>query len=249
MSLNRRVASEAIGTALLLACVVGSGVMGERLAGGNVAIALMANTVTTGAVLVALILTFRVVSAHFNPAVTVVEAWLGNTAWRDVPLYIAAEIAGAIVGVVAAHIMFELPIFSISQHPRSGPAQMLSELVATFELVGVMLGVRRNDPRAVPYAVGAYITAAYWFTASTSFANPAVTLARALSDTFTGIRPVDVPGFLVAQISGAAAAAVVFTWVLSPGSPDERAATSAEEPHERTADRQRPVSVHWKRGG
>jgi len=226
MSLGRRVASEAFGTALLLACVVGSGIMAERLAGGNVAIALLANTVATGAVLVALILALGAVSTHFNPAVTVVEAWLGNTAWRDVPVYVAAEIAGAIVGVVAAHLMFDLPVFSISRHPRSGAAQMFSELVATFGLVAVILGVRRNDPRAVPYAVGAYITAAYWFTASTSFANPAVTLARSLSDTFAGIRPADVPGFLVAQASGAAAATAFFAWLLPAPSGAEDAAAS-----------------------
>ena len=248
MSLRRRVASEAIGTALLLACVVGSGIMGDRLAGGNVAVALMANTVATGAVLVALILGFGAVSAHLNPAVTVVEGWLGNMEWRDVPLYFAAQIAGAILGVVAAHLMFELPVFSISQHPRSGPAQMFSELVATFGLVAVILGVRRNDPRGVPYAVGAYITAAYWFTASTSFANPAVTLARSLSDTFAGIRPADVPGFLVAQTSGAAAAAVFFAWLLPPRSGDEKGATSAGEPQEWAADLQRPASMHRRLG-
>jgi glycerol uptake facilitator-like aquaporin len=235
MSLSRRLASEVVGTALLLACVVGSGIMGERLAGGNVAIALLANTLATGAVLIALILAFGAVSAHFNPAVTVVEAWCGHTAWRDVPAYIAAEIAGAIVGVVAAHLMFELPIFSLSQHPRSGTAQMFSELVATFGLLAVILGVRRHDSRTVPYAVGAYITAAYWFTASTSFANPAVTLARALSNTFAGIRPVDVPGFLLAQLGGAAAAAAFDAWLHPPTPRDGKAATSSEESRERTA--------------
>jgi glycerol uptake facilitator-like aquaporin len=235
MSLRRRLASEAVGTALLLACVVGSGIMGERLAGGNVAIALLANTLATGAVLVALLLAFGTVSAHFNPAVTIVEAWCGNTSWREVPAYIAAEIGGAIVGVVAAHLMFELPILSLSHHPRSGMAQVFSELVATFGLLAVILGVRRNDPRTVPYAVGAYITAAYWFTASTSFANPAVTLARALSDTFAGIRPVDVPGFLLAQFCGAAAAAGFDAW-LHPHRPrDGRTAPSSEASSERTA--------------
>jgi len=234
MSLGRRLASEAVGSALLLACIVGSGIMGERLAGGNAGIVLLANTFATGAALTALILGFGAVSAHFNPAVTLVEAWRGNTAWSEVPAYVAVEIAGAIAGVMAAHLMFELPIFSLSHHPRSGMAQMFSELVATFGLLAIILGVRRSDPRTVPYAVGTYIAAAYWFTASTSFANPAVTLARALSDTFAGIRPIDAPGFLLAQIAGAAAATAFDDW-LHPSGPRGGMATSSKESRERMA--------------
>jgi glycerol uptake facilitator-like aquaporin len=248
MSLSRRLASEAVGTALLLACVVGSGLMGERLAGGNVAIALLANTVATGAVLVALILTFGSISAHFNPAVTLVEAWRGTTAWSEVPAYVAAEFVGAILGVVVAHLMFELPIVSLSQHTRSGPAQMLSEFVATFGLLSVIIGVSRNNRQAVPFAVGAYITAAYWFTASTSFANPAVTLARSLSDTFAGIRPSDVPGFLLAQLGGAGASAAFFGW-LAPEEPrDDERSDPREVMNAGSADLQRPVSLHRKLG-
>jgi glycerol uptake facilitator-like aquaporin len=218
--LARRVVAEALGTALLLAAVVGSGIMGERLAGGNAAIALLANTVATGAALVALILTFGPISgAHFNPAVTLADAALGGLAWRVVPLYLGAQIAGAFLGVVAAHAMFELPLLSASQHVRAGPAQLFSELVATFGLLSVIWGLVRRKSTAVPFAVGAYITAAYWFTASTSFANPAVTLARAASDTFAGIRPADAPGFIVAQLLGAAAATALFRW-LAPALPD-----------------------------
>lgn len=215
----RRLAAEALGSAFLLAMVVGSGIMGERLAGGNVAIALLANTLATGAGLIALILTFGPISgAHLNPAVTLVDAWQGGLRWSDVPGYVAAQICGAFVGVAVAHGMFELPLYVTSTHVRSGAAQGLSEFVATFGLLAVILGCARRRPAAVPYAVGAYITLAYWFTASTSFANPAVTLARAATDTFAGIRPVDAPGFIVAQLCGAAAAAVVFGWLL-PAAP------------------------------
>ena len=205
--LARRASVEALGTALLLATVIGSGIMGERLAGGNVAIALLANTVATGAGLVALISALGPLSgAHFNPAVTVVDAWLGGLAWRDVPAYVAAQIAGAFGGVAAAHAMFKEPVFSWSRHERSGPAQLFAEVVATFGLLVVIRTCARRNPGAVPVAVGAFITAAYWFTSSTSFANPAVTLARAASDTFAGIRPADAPGFVAAQIVGAVAA-------------------------------------------
>jgi glycerol uptake facilitator-like aquaporin len=214
--LARRATAETVGTAMLLAAVVGSGIMGERLAGGNVAIALLANTVATGAALVALILTFGPVSgAHLNPAVTIADATLGGIAWREVPVYIAAQIVGAFAGVAAADLMFGLPIFFASRHERSGPAQLFSEFVATFGLLAVIWGCsRRRSSAAVPFAVGAYITAAYWFTASTSFANPAVTLARAASDTFAGIRPADVPGFIIAQMLGAMAATWLFHWLV-----------------------------------
>jgi glycerol uptake facilitator-like aquaporin len=217
--LGRRLAAEAVGTAMLLATVVGSGVMAERLAGGNVALALLANTVATGAALAALILTFGPISgAHFNPAVTLADAWQGGIAWSDVLPYVGAQVLGAYAGVAAAHVMFELPLFFASQHARSGPAQMFSEFVATFGLLAVIWGCVRARSAFVPFAVAAYITAAYWFTASTSFANPAVTLARAASDTFAGIRPADAPGFIVAQLLGAMAATAFFRW-LSPALP------------------------------
>ncbi len=214
-SISQRAVSEAIGTALLLATVVGSGIMGERLAGGNVAIALLANTLATGAGLVALILTFGGISgAHFNPAVTLADASRGGTPWRDVPAYVVAQVVGAFSGVALAHLMFGEPLFSASTHARSGPAQWLSELVATFGLLSVIWGCVRQRPAATPFAVGAYITAAYWFTSSTSFANPAVTLARAASNTFAGIRPADAPAFIVAQLLGALAATLLFGFLL-----------------------------------
>jgi glycerol uptake facilitator-like aquaporin len=214
-ALLRRLVAEAVGTALLLAAVVGSGIMGERLAGGNVAVALLANTLATGAALVALILTFGPISgAQFNPAVTLADAWLGGVAWSDVLPYVGAQVAGAFAGVAAAHRMFELPLFFASQHARSGSAQVFSEFVATFGLLAVIWGCVRARPDAVPFAVAAYITAAYWFTASTSFANPAVTLARSASDTFAGIRPADAPGFIVAQLLGAVAATALFRWLV-----------------------------------
>ena len=211
----RRIASEAIGTALLLAAVVGSGIMGERLSGGNVAIALLANTLATGAMLVALILTFGPISgAHFNPAVTLADAWQQGIAWRHVPGYVAAQMIGAFVGVGSADIMFGEPAFSASRHVRSGGAQMFSEFVATFGLLAVIWGCVRLRSSVVAFAVGAYITGAYWFTASTSFANPAVTLARSMSDTFSGIRPQDVPGFIVAQLAGSMIATAMFAWLV-----------------------------------
>jgi glycerol uptake facilitator-like aquaporin len=214
-SLPRRVAAEFTGTLFLLTAVVGSGIMGERLAAGNVALALLANTIATGAALVALILAFGPISgAHLNPAVTLADAWQCGIAWRDTPAYIAAQIAGACAGVAAAHLMFGLPLFSASTHVRCGPAQLFSEFVATFGLISVIWGCVRYRPSAVPFAVGAYITAAYWFTASTSFANPAVTLARSVTDTFAGIRPADVTGFVAAQLAGAFAATLLFRWLI-----------------------------------
>ena len=211
---TRAVAAEFIGTALLLATVVGSGIMGERLAGGNVAVALLANALATGAGLVALILTFGPISgAHFNPLVTLVTL-RGRGTSGTVATFVAAQVAGAAAGVLLAHAMFEAPLVAWSTHARSGFAQVLSEAVATFGLVGVIVSGSRRSPATVPFAVAAYIVAAYWFTASTSFANPAVTLARALTDTFAGIRPADVPGFIVGQSAGAAAAAALFGWLV-----------------------------------
>jgi glycerol uptake facilitator-like aquaporin len=220
ITLTRKAASEATGTAFLLATVIGSGIMGESLSGGNVAIALLANTLATGAALVALILTFGPISgAHFNPAVTLADASQGGVLWREVPAYISAQVSGAFLGVAAAHLMFGAPLFSVSNHTRSGAALMFSEFVATFGLLSVIWGVTRRRSDAAPFAVGAYITAAYWFTASTSFANPAVTLARAFSNTFAGIRPADAPGFILAQLLGAAAATLLFRR-LAPALPE-----------------------------
>jgi glycerol uptake facilitator-like aquaporin len=207
--------AESLGTALLLATVIGSGIMGERLAGGNVAVALLANTLATGAGARRAHPHLRPISgAHFNPAVTLADAWQGGIRWADVLPYLGAQIAGAFAGVAVAHVMFELPLFFASQHARAGSAQMFSEFVATFGLLAVIWGCVRARPSVVPFAVAAYITAAYWFTASTSFANPAVTLARAASDTFAGIRPSDAPGFIVAQLTGAAAATGLFRWLI-----------------------------------
>lgn len=225
--LSHKLAAEAVSTALLLATVVGSGIMAEQLAGGNVAIALLANTIATGAVLVALILTFGSVSgAHMNPAVTLADAAQGGVPWRTVPAYFAAQFAGAFVGVGAAHVMFEKALYTASEHVRSGPSQLVSEFVATFGLLSVIWGVSRKHAQFTPFAVGSYITAAYWFTASTSFANPAVTLARAATNTFAGIRPIDAPGFIVAQLLGAFAATALFRWLLpqemKPSRPSER---------------------------
>ena len=211
----RRAAAEGIGTALLLATVVGSGIMGERLAAGNVAIALLANAIATGAGLIALVLAFASISgAHFNPAVSLHAALEGQLAWREVPTFLAAQVAGAFAGVGIADAMFEEPLFSASQHARTGASQWLSELVATFGLVLVITLVSRRRAAATPFAVGAYIVAAYWFTSSTSFANPAVTLARAATNTFAGIRPVDAPAFIAAQLAGAAAAWRLCRWLV-----------------------------------
>jgi glycerol uptake facilitator-like aquaporin len=214
INLARRLAAEAVGTCFLLAAVVGSGIMGERLAVGNSAIALLANTIATGAALVALILTFGPISgAHFNPAVTLADASQGGVRWRDVPFYIAAQVLGAFTGTALAHVMFGLPMFFASRHVRAGSAQVFSEFVATFGLLAVIWGCVRRRSSIVPFAVAAYIMAAYWFTSSTSFANPAVTLARSVSDTFAGIRPLDAPGFIVAQLAGAMAATLLFKWL------------------------------------
>jgi glycerol uptake facilitator-like aquaporin len=213
-SLARRLGAEAIGTALLLAAVVGSGIMGERLAGGNEAVALLANTLATGAALIALILTFGPVSgAQFNPVVTFAVAWDGTLRWREAPAYVAAQLAGALLGVAVAHLMFGEPLFAASQKMRDGWPQMLGEFVATFGLVSVILGGSRHNRAALPYAVGAYIAAAYWFTSSTSFANPAVTVARSLTNTFAGVRPADAPGFIAAEILGSIAAFVFCRWL------------------------------------
>jgi glycerol uptake facilitator-like aquaporin len=209
--------AEFVGTALLLAAVVGSGIMGERLAGGNVAIALLANSIATGAMLVALILTLGPVSgAHFNPAVSVADATQGGLPWPHVSGYVAMQCAGALVGVAVADVMFGEPVFAPSQHVRAGLPQVFSEAVATFGLLSVIWGCSRRQPDAVAFAVGAYIAGAYWFTSSTSFANPAVTLARAFTNTFAGIRPSDVPGFVVGQACGAAAATLLFRWLVPP---------------------------------
>jgi glycerol uptake facilitator-like aquaporin len=211
----RRAAAEFLGTAFLLAVVVGSGIMGDRLSGGNVAIALLANTLATGAGLIALILTFGPVSgAHFNPVVTLADAAGGGLKWADVVPYLLAQVGGAYLGVLAAHGMFAEPLVQVSRHVRAGGAQHFSEAVATFGLLAVILAVSRRNARLTPLAVGLYITSAYWFTASTSFANPAVTLARSATDTFAGIRPQDVPGFVLAQLLGAAAAVLVFRWLV-----------------------------------
>ena len=219
-ALSRRLAAEFLGTALLLAVVVGSGIMGERLAGGNTAVALLANSLATGAGLVALISTFGPVSgAHFNPAVSVVEALMGRLPWRALMPYVLAQCAGAVAGVIAAHAMFELPALMMSGHARTGAAQWWSEIVATFGLVLVILHGVRQRPEAIPWLVGCYITAAYWFTASTSFANPAVTLARSFTDTFAGIRLADAPAFMLAQLIGAAAALALYRWMISEQPP------------------------------
>lgn len=227
--LPRRWVAEATGTALLLAVVVGSGIMGETLAGGNVAIALLANAIATGAALVVLILVFGPISgAHFNPAVTLVMAARRELPGRDVLPYLLAQILGALGGVLAAHVMFEqATLFSLSTHVRAGTAQGFSEFVATFGLIATIVGCAWHRPSVIPFAVGAYITAGYWFTASTSFANPAVTLARALTNTFSGIRPLDAPMFIVAQLLGALAASALFAWLVPTG---QSAAAAAVEP-------------------
>jgi glycerol uptake facilitator-like aquaporin len=213
-NLRARLTAEFLGTAFLVAAVVGSGIMGERLAGGNVAIALLANTIATGAALVALILTFGPISgAHLNPAVTLADALEHGIAWPDAAAYILVQCVGGVAGAIFAHLMFGLRWYSLSTHSRHGWALVFSEFVATFGLVAVIWGCSRTRPGAVPFAVASYITAAYWFTASTSFANPAVTIARSLSDTFAGIRPTDVPLFIGAQVTGAVCATVLFRWL------------------------------------
>ncbi|MEA2338099.1 MAG: hypothetical protein QOE82_2106 [Thermoanaerobaculia bacterium] len=209
----RAIVSECIGTALLVAAVVGSGMMGERLSGGNMALALLANSLATGAVLVTLIFTFAPISgAHFNPAVTLAAAVEGSFPWRAVPRYIAVQIVGAVAGVLIAHAMFEHPLIALSHHTRTGPAQLFSEFVATFGLLVVVHGTGKRAA-VVPLTVAAYITAAYWFTSSTSFANPAVTIARGLTDTFSGIAPAGILPFIAAQLLGALAATLLFRWM------------------------------------
>lgn len=215
-SLARRVTVEGLGACLLLIAVIGSGIMAERLAGGNGAIALLANSIATGGALLALILAFGPISgAHFNPVVTLADAAHGGRPWREAPAYLAGQFLGAFAGAAIAHLMFELPLFSPSHHARAGVAQLLGEFIATLGLLSVIWGCVRNDARMAGFAVAAYITGAYWFTSSTSFANPAVTLARAFSDTFAGIRPWDAPAFIVAQFAGAAAATWWFRWLFS----------------------------------
>ncbi len=209
----RAIAGEAVGTALLLAAVVGSGIMGERLSGGNMALALLANSIATGAVLLTLIFTFGPISgAHFNPAVSLASALERGLAWRKVPGYVAAQLAGAILGVFAAHAMFDHPLIALSHHARGGFGQLAGEFVATFGLLVVIHGTGKRAA-VVPLTVAAYITAAYWFTSSTSFANPAVTIARSLTDTFSGIAPAGIPGFIAAQLAGALAATLLFRWM------------------------------------
>jgi glycerol uptake facilitator-like aquaporin len=230
-------AAEAVGTGLLLVAVVGSGIMGERLSGGNVAIALLANSIATGAALVAIILALDSISgAHLNPVVTLSLAMQRRLAWGEVPGYLVAQVFGALAGVAVAHVMFSEPIFAASHHVRAGDAQLVSEFIATFGLITIIWGCSHARSDAVPFAVGAYITGAYWFTSSTSFANPAVTLARTLTNSFSGIRPMDSPGFIVAQAAGALAATLFWSW-LTPRRPvatdvivldTERKATYAE---------------------
>jgi glycerol uptake facilitator-like aquaporin len=213
-SLARRVVSEGLGTAFLLAAVVGSGIMAQKLAGGNDALALLGNTLPTGAILVVLILIFAPLSgAHFNPAVSIAFALRRELSWPDAAAYSAAQIIGGAIGVWTAHLMFDLPVWQVSSNMRTGAGQWLAEFVATFGLLLTIFGCLARTPAAVPYAVGLYITSAYWFTASTSFANPAVTLARALSDTFAGIAPAAVPGFVLAQFAGMLFAVVLSRWL------------------------------------
>jgi arsenate reductase len=238
-TLIRRTVSEVLGTGLLVAAVIGSGMMAERLAGGNLAIALLANTVATGAALIALILAFGPISGgHFNPAVSVSDALAGGLAWREVAVYVFGQCLGGLIGAAIAHLMFAAPLYSISHHSRSGAAQVFSEFVATFGLMAVIWGCSKTRISMVPFAVGAYITSAYWFTASTSFANPAVTLARAFSDTFAGIRPLDAPGFIAAQFAGALAATGLFRWLL-PDLPARAADVLVPHPGNQTEARRK----------
>lgn len=215
MTLPRRLAAEALGTALLLMAVVGSGIMAERLAAGSPAIALGINVMATGAGLLAAILAFGAVSgAHFNPAVSCCMALSGQLRWRELPGYVLAQVLGAVMGVVIVNLMFTATMVSVAHHPRHGPDQLLGEFVATFGLLSIIIGCSRNRPAITPFAIAAYVVAACWFTASIAFANPAVTFARTLSDTFTGIRPVDAPAFVAAQLAGAMAATAIMSWLL-----------------------------------
>jgi glycerol uptake facilitator-like aquaporin len=232
--LSRRLVSEALGTALLVAVVVGSGVMGERLADGNDAVALLGNTLATGAALVVLILIFGPVSgAHFNPVVSLSFALQGELRWPDLVAYLPVQIAGAIGGTLLAHAMFDQPLVQVSAHVRTGIGVWIGEIVASFALLATIIGCLRNAPQAVPYAVGLVITAGYWFTSSTSFANPAVTIARSLTDSFSGIRPLDVPAFVVAQAFGAAVATIAIRWLTAPQTTRDSAAVDrAKSPAE-----------------
>jgi glycerol uptake facilitator-like aquaporin len=225
LPLYKRSVCEGLGTGLLVAAVVGSGIMGERLAGGNVAIALLANTIATGAALAALIVTFGSFSGpHFNPVVSLAVALRGRMPWPELPFYVAAQFCGGLLGTILAHVMFGREWYSVSVHRRSGLPQLLSEFVAAFGLLCVIWGCMKvRSALATPAAVASYIVAAYWFTASTSFANPAVTVARSITNTFSGIRPVDVPGFICAQIAGALVATLLFRWL-------DREGLSAEDP-------------------
>jgi glycerol uptake facilitator-like aquaporin len=226
----RAVVAEFTGTALLLLAVVGSGIMAQRLCGGNAGLALLANALATGGALIALILTFGPISgAHFNPAVTLADAWQGGVAWRLVLPYIVAQVAGALAGTALANTLFGLPAFFASHHERSGGPLFVSEIVATFGLLAVIWGCVRSRPGATPFAVAAYIVGAYWFTPSTSFANPAVTIARAFTDTFAGIRPADAPAFILAQFAGALAATALFAY-LAPITRGEAAAVVVAHP-------------------
>jgi glycerol uptake facilitator-like aquaporin len=216
-SISQRACAEFLGTAFLVTAVIGSGIMGERLSNGNVAIALLANSIATGAALVTLILTFGPISgAHFNPVVTLADALSGGLGRADMLPYILAQFAGGFAGTVNSHFMFGLPAITYSRHARSGPAQFYAEIVATFGLIAVISTCAKLNARAIPLAVGGYIAGAYWFTSSTSFANPAVTLARCFTDSFAGIRPRDVPGFVVAETLGAAVAFLLFRWLIAP---------------------------------
>ena len=241
-SIARKIAAEFVSTAFLLAAIVGSGIMGERLSGGNVAIALLANTISTGAALVALILTFGPISgAHMNPVVTLAEALrtrhnADGLSWASAAGYIAGQLTGAVAGVAAANVMFDVPVLIISRHARSGGSEAFSEFVATFGLLGVIHCCAKSRPAIVPFAVGAYITSAYWFTASTSFANPAVTLARSLTNTFAGIRPADTPWFIAAQFAGAAASLLFFGWLTS--------STPAESTKEKLSHETNPDTLY-----
>jgi glycerol uptake facilitator-like aquaporin len=213
--ITRRIAAEFIGTALLVATVVGSGIMAESLAGGNAAIALLGNTLATGAILVVLIAVLGPISgAHFNPAVSLIFLLARELRSGEFVLYIAVQIVGGIAGTLLAHLMFDLPLLQLSQHARHGPGQIVSEIVATFGLLTTVLGCRRARPDLIPMAVALYVVAGYWFTASTCFANPAVAIARSLTDTFSGIRPIDAPWFILAELAGALIAAAVFHWLL-----------------------------------
>ena len=213
--LAQRVCAEFLGTAFLLTAVVGSGIMGERLSGGNAAIALLVNSIATGAALVTLIFAFGGISgAHFNPLVTLADSLSGGIARSDIFPYCLAQLAGSVLGTINSHFMFGLPTITLSRHARSGPAQFYAEIIATFGLLSVISGCSRLRPAAIPLTVGTYIAGAYWFTSSTSFANPAITAARCITDTFAGIRPQDVPGFVLAQFLGGTAAFLVFRWMV-----------------------------------